>query len=63
MNDGTQSVGMAGVLTVQGRQAKYKIFRARSLTTEEKTLAAKLGQIPETKEEAAAPKKEEAPKK
>ncbi len=59
MNDGTQSVGMAAVLTVQGRQASYKLFRARPLTAEEKAQAARLAPAPKAE---LAKKPEPAPK-
>ncbi|MBI5543882.1 MAG: metallophosphoesterase [Deltaproteobacteria bacterium] len=59
MNDGTQSMGMAATLTVQGKQAKYRIFRAKALTAEEKTQAAKLA--PERSKDEQV--KDEAPKK
>lgn len=42
MNDGTRSMGMAAMLTVTGKQASYKIYRAPALTDEEKAEAAKL---------------------
>ena len=67
MNDGTQSMGMVATLTVQGAKAKYKIFRAKPLTAEEKAQAAKLAPAaPDDKPEPAKnepAKKEEAPKK
>jgi Icc-related predicted phosphoesterase len=62
MNDGTQSVGTVATLTVQGRQAKYKIFRAKPLTADEKAQAAKLAPAP-AKEEPAVPAKKDEPKK
>ncbi len=42
MNDGTESVGMAAVVAVQGKLARYKVFRAKALTAEERTQAEKL---------------------
>lgn len=42
MNDGTQSVGMVAVLRIEGKQAMYKVFRAKELTAEEKAEAQKL---------------------
>ncbi|MGC4115403.1 MAG: metallophosphoesterase [Myxococcales bacterium] len=66
MNDGTQSLGMAATLTVEGKQAKYKVFRAKALTTEEKAQAAKLAPAapkdPEPEPAKKDEKKEEAKK-
>lgn len=42
MNDNTTSAGTAALLTVQGKQASYKLFRAAKLTDAEKAEAAKL---------------------
>jgi Icc-related predicted phosphoesterase len=42
LNDGTTSNGMAGVLVVKGKQAKFKMYRAKPLTQAEKALAQKL---------------------
>ena len=58
MNDGTEARGMAAVLTVTGKQAKYKMFRAKALTEAEKKEAQKLAPVT-AKEE---PKKEEEKK-
>jgi len=57
MNDGTQSVGMAAVLRIEGKQAKYKVFRAKELTAEEKAEAQKLAAAknPVQAEPASAP--------
>lgn len=63
MNDGTQSLGMAATLTVQGKQAKYKIFRAKALTADEKAQAAKLAPAPKDSAEPEPAKKEEPAKK
>lgn len=46
MNDGTSSVGMAATLTVTGKQASYKVFRAPALNDAEKAEAAKLAPAP-----------------
>lgn len=62
MNDGTQSLGMAATLTVQGKQAKYKVFRAKAFTAEEKAQAAKLAPA-EPKESEPEPAKKDEPKK
>jgi len=53
MNDGTQSLGMAATLTVEGKQAKYQVFRAKALTADEKAQAAKLA--PAAKESEPEP--------
>lgn len=42
LNDGTESRGMAAVLTVKGKQAKYKIYRAKALSPGEKAHASRL---------------------
>ncbi|AKU90544.1 hypothetical protein AKJ08_0931 [Vulgatibacter incomptus] len=42
MNDSSTSTGSAAVLTIQGKQASYRIFRAAKLTDAEKAQAAKL---------------------
>ena len=42
LNDGTTSNGMAGVLLIQGMQAKFKMYRAKPLTQAEKAQARKL---------------------
>jgi Icc-related predicted phosphoesterase len=63
MNDGTQSLGMAATLTVQGKQAKYKIFRAKAFTAEEKAQAAKLAPAEPKETEPEPAKKIDEPKK
>ncbi|MFN7131100.1 MAG: metallophosphoesterase [Myxococcales bacterium] len=54
MNDGTRSVGMAAVLTVKGKQASYKIFRAKPLEAAEKAEAQKLAPVAKGEEPAKA---------
>jgi len=39
MNDGTQSHGMAAVLTIQGSEATWKAFRAKPITPDEQSKA------------------------
>jgi hypothetical protein len=56
MNDGTTSTGMAAMLTIKGKQASYKIYRAKKLTEAEKTEAAKL-YTPKPAADAEAPEK------
>lgn len=51
MNDETESRGMVAAVTVTGKQAKFKMFRAKALTLAEKKEAQKLAP-------AAAPEKE-----
>jgi len=46
MNDGHRSYGMAAVLTIQGKLASWKGFRAKQLTTEEKAQAKALDPPP-----------------
>ncbi len=66
MNDGTQSLGMVATLTVEGKQARYKIFRAKAFTAEEKAQAARLAppepKEPEPEPEPVPAKKEEPAK-
>lgn len=42
MNDGTTAVGSAAVITIAGKQATHKVFRAPKLSEAEKAQAAKL---------------------
>ncbi|MFZ5471800.1 MAG: metallophosphoesterase family protein [Myxococcota bacterium] len=42
MNDGTKSLGLAAVMSIQNGQASYKLFRAKALTAAEKAEAKKL---------------------
>ena len=53
MNDGTQSVGMAAVMRIEGKQARYKVFRATELTAEDKAEARKLAATEPTPTEPA----------
>lgn len=54
LNDGTKSVGMAGVISVKDGQATFRNYRMKALTAAEKAEAKKL-------EPVAAPEKTEAP--
>lgn len=58
MNDGSTAQGMFAVVTVKGKQASYKLFRAAPLTEADKAAAAKLVPAPAPTPEGAAAKNE-----
>ncbi len=62
LNDGTKSVGMAGVIAIKDGQASYKNYRMKALTAAEKAEAKKLEPVAPPPEKTDAPAPAPAPK-
>jgi Icc-related predicted phosphoesterase len=62
MNDGTNNIGMAGLLTIKDGQGSYKLLRLKALTAAEKAEAKKLEPPKAAEPKEEAPEKKEAPK-